>query len=62
MASKQPIEMESTPVSVVADDSENGSPVDGTKSSADDSINMRRMGRRQELVRHFRMLSGDWSL
>lgn len=57
MASKQPIEMESTPVSVVADDSENGAPVDGTKSSADDSINMRRMGRRQELVRHFRMLS-----
>ena len=57
MASKQPIEMESTPVSVVADDSENGAPVDGTKSSADASINMRRMGRRQELVRHFRMLS-----
>ena len=57
MASKQPMEMVSTPVSVVADDSENGAPVDGTKSSADDSINMRRMGRRQELVRHFRMLS-----
>lgn len=58
MASKEPIELELTAVSGVAvDESEKGAPGDGTKSSADDSINMRRMGRKQELVRHFRMLS-----
>lgn len=45
-----------------SDDTEHGEGIDldqrtAYKSTEADSIQMRRMGRRQELVRHFRMLS-----
>jgi choline transport protein len=43
---------------VEGEDAENGSPsVDGFKSTDADADNMQRMGKSQQLVRHFRVLS-----
>ena len=39
------------------DDTESDTPRDGFKSTSEDAANMKRMGKNQQLIRHFRVLS-----